>query len=250
MVTLVPLLALLHSVSQTAEYEASAKVLLSRLNLANTLTGVQDPNIVLDDRTLVETQAEFARAPEIARRVDKKLGLSGASAGELLANSSVKTGTDSDILTFSVRNTDPDLAAREATEYARQYTAYRHERDSASLEIARQAVSKRIDELTAAGQGSGPLYASLLRQEQRLQTMETLQTSNATLIQTADGAGKVSPTPMRDALLGLFVGLVLGLGLAFLREGLDTRVRSSHEIGERLGLPLLARIPPAEEAER
>jgi Mrp family chromosome partitioning ATPase len=37
---------------------------------------------------------------------------------------------------------------------------------------------------------------------------------------------------------------VLGIGLAFLWEALDTRVRSAEEIGERLGgLPLLARLP-------
>jgi capsular exopolysaccharide synthesis family protein len=36
---------------------------------------------------------------------------------------------------------------------------------------------------------------------------------------------------------------VLGIALAFLREATDTRIRSAAEIGERLGLPLLGRIP-------
>ena len=36
---------------------------------------------------------------------------------------------------------------------------------------------------------------------------------------------------------------MLGIGLAFLREALDTRVRSADEVGEKLGLPLLARVP-------
>jgi Mrp family chromosome partitioning ATPase len=36
---------------------------------------------------------------------------------------------------------------------------------------------------------------------------------------------------------------VVGLGLAFLAEALDRRVRSEHEIDEALGIPLLARIP-------
>jgi non-specific protein-tyrosine kinase len=39
------------------------------------------------------------------------------------------------------------------------------------------------------------------------------------------------------------LGLALGIALAFARETLDTRVRSAEEIAERLGLPLLARIP-------
>jgi len=36
---------------------------------------------------------------------------------------------------------------------------------------------------------------------------------------------------------------VLGVALAFLKEALDTKVRSAEEIEERLGLPLLARVP-------
>jgi len=45
---------------------------------------------------------------------------------------------------------------------------------------------------------------------------------------------------------------VLGIGLAFLWEALDTRVRTAQEIGERLGgLPLLARIPtPSRRLQR
>ena len=45
-------------------------------------------------------------------------------------------------------------------------------------------------------------------------------------------------------MLGLMLGIVLGLGLAFVVDALDTRVRSANEVGERLGLPQLARVPP------
>ena len=42
------------------------------------------------------------------------------------------------------------------------------------------------------------------------------------------------------------LGLMLGIGLAFARDALDTRVRSAAEIGDRLQTTLLARIaaPP------
>ena len=242
-VVLVPVAAILLSVRQTPVYEASAKVLLSRENLANSLTGVQDPNLSVDNATLVQTEADVARIPVIAQRVLTQLGLRGTTPQQFLGDSSVSTAQNSDILTFSVRNTDSGLAAREATAYAEQYTRYRHERDTASLESARREVEKRINQLVASGQGQGALYGSLAGREQQLRTMEALRTSNATVIQTAENASQVSPKPVRDGALGLLMGLVLGLGLAFLREGLDTRVRSANEIGERLGLPLLGRIP-------
>jgi Mrp family chromosome partitioning ATPase len=37
--------------------------------------------------------------------------------------------------------------------------------------------------------------------------------------------------------------VILGLGLAFLRDALDTRVRAAEDVAARLDLPLLARIP-------
>jgi polysaccharide biosynthesis transport protein len=41
----------------------------------------------------------------------------------------------------------------------------------------------------------------------------------------------------------LILGLMLGVGLAFLRDALNTRVRTAGEIQERLDLPLLGRVP-------
>lgn len=240
---LVPLIAVVWSLSQEPVYEGSAKVLLSRQNLANALTGVEDPNASVEDQTLVETQADVARVPEVAERVLSQLGEADMTAADFLNDSSVSTGTDTEILTFQVRSGDRGFASQAATEYATQYTRYRHEVDGASLESARRAVTSRLEELRAAGEDDGTLYASLLRREEELRTMRTLQTANATVIQAADGADQVSPQPVRNGAIGLVLGAVLGLGVAFLREALDTRVRGSEEVSERLGLPLLARVP-------
>jgi capsular exopolysaccharide synthesis family protein len=47
----------------------------------------------------------------------------------------------------------------------------------------------------------------------------------------------------RNVALGLIAGLALGIALAFLSDALDTRVRSTQELHEQLGLPLLGDIP-------
>jgi Mrp family chromosome partitioning ATPase len=62
-------------------------------------------------------------------------------------------------------------------------------------------------------------------------------------VQPAAGGSAVSPRPGHDALLGLALGLILGLGLAFVLEALDKRIRSERELEDILGLPLLGRLP-------
>ncbi|MFW6089997.1 MAG: polysaccharide biosynthesis tyrosine autokinase, partial [Gemmatimonadota bacterium] len=53
----------------------------------------------------------------------------------------------------------------------------------------------------------------------------------------------ISPRPVRNLGLAGVLGLMLGVGLAFLREFMDTRLHSSDEIEVMFGLPTMARIP-------
>jgi Mrp family chromosome partitioning ATPase len=62
-------------------------------------------------------------------------------------------------------------------------------------------------------------------------------------VRRAEEAERVQPRPLRNAVLGLALGVVLGVGLAFLWEALDTRVRSAEDIARALGLPFLGRLP-------
>ena len=55
----------------------------------------------------------------------------------------------------------------------------------------------------------------------------------------------VSPDPVRNIGLGLLVGLVLGLGLAFIRHALDTKVRGEEDIRAYSDAPMLAGLPEA-----
>jgi succinoglycan biosynthesis transport protein ExoP len=70
-----------------------------------------------------------------------------------------------------------------------------------------------------------------------------LQTPRAVLIRPAGGAGQIQPKPVRNGILGLGAGFMLGIGLAFLWDALSSRVRSADRVADRLRLPLLARVP-------
>ncbi len=241
---LVPAAAVLFSLQQEPLYQSTAEVLIGRQNLAASLTGTIDPTVYQQADRIIQTQANLARVPEVARRVLQHAGLAGTETpNEFLARSSVSAKQNADMLDFRVTDPSPSLAALLATLYANEFTIYRREIDTASLERARSEVEDRMAQLEKERKTSSALYTALVEKEQQLSTMEALQTSNAFVVKSAEDAEQVQPRPVRNGVLGFALGLVLGLGLAFLWEALDTRIRSADELEHQLGLPLLARIP-------
>jgi tyrosine-protein kinase len=248
---LVTLAAVLFSLHQQKLYQASSQVLLSRQNLANSLTGTQDPSLYVQADRIAQTQADVARVPIVAARALQRLHVRTLTVSQFLADSSVSAAQDADLLTFRVRNGNRVLVRRLAAAYALEYLIYRRQLDTAALQRAREKVSTRIHQLERAHAERSALYGRLVDREEQLATMEALQTSNAAIVQRATKAVQVQPRPVRNGVLGLLLGLIVGIGLAFLWEALDTRVRSSEEIGERLGgLPLLARLGEPERRLR
>ena len=73
--------------------------------------------------------------------------------------------------------------------------------------------------------------------------MQALLGSNALLVRAASGAVQTQPRPTRNGALAAMLGLLLGVGLVFLRDALNTRVRTAGEVQSRLDLPQLGRIP-------
>jgi Mrp family chromosome partitioning ATPase len=51
-----------------------------------------------------------------------------------------------------------------------------------------------------------------------------------------------SPQPVRNSILGLSIGLILGLLAAFVRDSLDRRLHSAQEVHDELDLPVLGRV--------
>ena len=71
------------------------------------------------------------------------------------------------------------------------------------------------------------------------------RSTNVTVLNAATEPTRHSkPKTMLNIVLGLFVGIVLGLGAVFLLELLDRRVRSADDLETGLDVPLLATLQP------
>jgi Mrp family chromosome partitioning ATPase len=98
--------------------------------------------------------------------------------------------------------------------------------------------------LSAARYAAAVQYQSLYGQQQNLLVTKSLKKGEAELITKAElPTSPSSPKPKRDTALGLFVGLLLGLGIAFLREQLDDKVRTRADVEELTKLPVIAELP-------
>jgi Mrp family chromosome partitioning ATPase/capsular polysaccharide biosynthesis protein len=247
-IVLIPLITYLSAKSPPPSYKASATVLLNRQSQG--LSGLNDPTLWDPART-TRTQAQIARMPEVAKRVVAASGVSGLSPGGFLADSSVSSDPDNDLLTFRARAANPALARRFANLYARKYIAYRSELDTKALREASRLATRQLAQLRRHGLGpSTNVYQLLFQRQQQIAQAETLQASNSLLVRKAGSAGKVAFGSTRNLILAGGLAVILALGLAFVANTLDTRVRSVDDLVASLRLKLLGTIPKSRSYTR
>jgi tyrosine-protein kinase len=239
----VPLTAVAVSLTRPPTYLASAEVLVSTQSLADTITGGQQTYI--DPARVAQTRAELARVPAVVDQVLADVPEAGLDEEEFLKSSSVSTAVGSDLLTFSVKNSDPDLAMRLATDYAQAFTQYEQGLETQALEDRLDVVRQQLADLRSAGATDSLEYRNLQSQESQLAALAAVQRPSTQVVRDADRAPKVGPRTVRNGFIAVFLGVVLALIVVFLLDAVDTRVRSADAVREILRLRLLGRLPPA-----
>jgi Mrp family chromosome partitioning ATPase/capsular polysaccharide biosynthesis protein len=241
--------AFLVSAAQTPEYSALAQVLISRQNLAATVSGSADPSLNQQPDRVAQTQAQIAQVPLVAQRT-----LSAAHVNEdwaeFLRNATVSPSPSSDVLNFVVRDGSAGRARRLATEYAEQFVRYRRELDTAAFQAALAGVEGRLRSLRAAGKQSSRLYNDLAAKQQQLRTLASLQTGNTTVLRRATSARQVKPRPVLALILGGLLGLLIGAIAAALAEARDTTIRTPDVLTRLTGKSPLAYLPPPRRQRR
>jgi succinoglycan biosynthesis transport protein ExoP len=251
---------LFFSFRQTPIYRAQARVLVRPVQNV-TATGSVPQALNLD------TEREVILSLPVATQVRQDLSLA-TPVEDLLENLSVQVVTDTEVLVVSYDDPSSVTAARLANGFATAYVRVRSQQTRLQFEAAATAVQQRIERLqrnlsslrarieaartTAARETllsrRDALNAQLGVLTQRVldirATESVVESGAAEVLQPAKvPASPVSPNKVRNGVLALFAGLALGVGFAFLRERLDDRVKSRHELERRLGAPVIAAVP-------
>ena len=215
------------------QYSSSSRVVLSTSDLSAAVTGVE-PDFIDPERT-ADTALALAESPEVYERAARRAGRAG-DGEEVQGMTKVTGDKERDIIDFEVTTGDSDEAVRTANAVAVSYVDWRADISSRAIRRAIRQVEARI---ATSPRGS---RAVLREQLESLRVMDTLNSGGATVVDRATDASHVSPSPRRDTMLGLALGLVLAVLLSAGREALNTRVRSEADVEEALGKPVLASI--------
>lgn len=139
----------------------------------------------------------------------------------------------------------PAVAADAANAYAQAFIAWRRDSARARVTQAIQAVQGSLGAYTTPASQKSADYLAFQQQLQDLKLLQASVTGDFSVISPASAPSTpFSPRKTRGLAEAIILGLVLGIGLAFLVEQLDTRVRDEEQITDALGLTVLGHIPP------
>jgi capsular exopolysaccharide synthesis family protein len=236
------------SVLADEEYTASAALLFRDPGLDQKLFGASfaadgDP----DPERTTQTNLELTSLDTIAQRTQRRLPNYG---GDVSKTVEVSQRGDSDVALVKATAGGPAAAAHLANTFAEEYIAFRREADRAKVQQAQELVEQQLSELDPDTTISGRLRKLEARAED-LRVLASLQTGNAEVVQrAAEPASPSAPKPVRNAIFGAVVGLLLGFGLALLLEQLDRRLKRPEDLSETLGIPLVGVVPKRKSISR
>jgi succinoglycan biosynthesis transport protein ExoP len=238
--------ALTMSLLQESVYAADAQMLVEpRLGAA---VFERDPTLNVQNlERAIQTEIQVLEGQRVRERVRQDLELD-----ELPPAASATPVGSTDVVSVTVRSKDPRTAQIVADAYIRAYASTRREQALDSMRLAEEQLGAKIDELatqieTAAPDQRDTLVAQQATFKERLDQLEidaALTTGGTSVVKSADlPTSPVEPRPARTAMLAGVVGLLLGLGAAFLVDHLDDSIKTVDDLQLLTESPVLAVVP-------
>lgn len=222
------------------QYTAIASVLVKPSNLPAVIAPSQSQPT--DPNTLARLQSDdvsLVTSSTIAAAVKQTLH-SQESVGDLKSQVDATADSTNDLIDVSVTDPDPAQATLKANAFASALVDYSTATAQQQL-VAGQA--KLQNELAALPAGS-PSRTALQQGLEQVIALEAVTNGGIQIVQRASTpTTPSSPRVKRNAVIGLVAGILLGLGLAFLLDLFDRRIKSPEVLERLYGLPAIATIP-------
>jgi capsular exopolysaccharide synthesis family protein len=228
---LVPAIAIGVTLAQQREYVTGAQVLL-----INTPQPTSQGPIPADRASA--TSAAMLKLPGVAEQASRDLG--NVPVGDVRDAVDIRFNSKTDLATVEARDSSAKRAADIADAYAGAYIAVRQKADAATARDALAAARAQLATVSPNSQAARDLNNRI----DRLRADAVKPEPAAAVVQQApDDVGAESLPLLRNGLLGLLGGLILGVLMASLLERFDRRLKTIEQFEELYELPVIARVP-------
>lgn len=234
--------ALVVGLSEQKKYDATAKLVV---NPTNQVTAVLNPSAntqSADPERDLNTEVSLITTVPLAEAVRHQLHLQ-ENHDDLLAQVRTSIEGTTNIVEITVRDPDPERAARVANEFANQYIVARDTQARSAFQQAADQARAELGALSPA-QRKGAAGLQLRSRLQELVVDSTLQTGNAHVVQPATPPTSAATPKLKfDLALGLLLGLILGVAAAAVLELLDRRLKDEDDVVAIAPFSVLGTIP-------
>jgi len=243
---IIPAIVIVFSLFQQTLYSSTARVIAQSQSPSVSVAVGASVDLSKPDERELQTLASFVVTPEIAAGAKGRLGWDDQPA-TLMADVAAEADPNTDIINVTAERPDADDAAALANAFAEEFVAWRKRTLQKSLDEAIELVDEQI-RLSRSGSVE---RTALVERRSQLEVLKPLASGGLAVGEAAQPPSTPSsPKPLRDGALAVAAALVLGVGLAFLRDSLDVKIHSAEEIAERTSLPVIAAIPEFRRRDR
>src|ERR1039457_7184627 len=233
---------------QAKKYTATASLVFNNNQLGQQVAGLPVASSS-SPQAQQNTNVKLVQLGDMAAKTASLLG-QGLTKEAVSADLSVSAQGESNIVDVSATATSPALAADIANTYTNQFVTEQQNSNHAYYASALKLVNKQLAALSAR-ERAGTAGLALQERAQSLGTLAELRNGNVQVAQAATvPTSPSSPKVSRNTVLGAILGLLLGLGVAFLLERLDRRIREPKDLEAIYGLPLLGVVPESAALSR
>jgi polysaccharide biosynthesis transport protein len=227
---------------QTKKYTATASLIFGSNPLSQQIAGLSTSGGSGNSPAQQASNLELVRRGDMSMKTASLLG-HGLTEGMVDDSLSVAGVGESGVVDVSATATSPVLAAAIVNTYTRQFVKEQQSATRQYFKSALTLVKKQLAGLSPA-QRLGEDGLNLQDRVQTLTFLAGLDDNNVHVAQEAPvPTSPSSPKTSRNTLIGGALGLLIGLGLAFLLDRTDRRIKGPKDLEAIYRLPMLGEVP-------